>query len=105
MASEKAKTRAKAIEELRQQGVTFDARHRRFECRHCSTSLQTIKIADAKRHTHSVSHLRFQSDARRESQWQHKFDALSRQVKASHKKQDINNEKQDLILQALEQIG
>ena len=84
MASEKPKTRQDLIEELRQQGVIFDARHKRFECRHCCIRLQTIKTADAKRHTKTERHLRFQSDARRESQWQHKFDALSRQVKAGH---------------------
>ena len=67
MVSETMKQRQKVIEELRQQGVTFDPRHRRFECRHCSTSLQTTRLADAKRHTRSERHLRFQSDARRES--------------------------------------
>ena len=86
MASEKPKNRQDVLAELRQQGVTFDDKLKRFECKHCCTSLQTIKTADAKRHTKSERHLRFQSDARRESQWQHKFDALSRQVKAGQKK-------------------
>ena len=99
MASGTTKNRQKVIEELRQQGVNFDARHKRFECRHCSTSLQTTRIADAKRHTRSERHLRCQSDARRVSQWQHKFDALSRFVKIGHKKQDVIDQKLDLLRQ------
>ena len=91
MASEKAKTRQILLEELGQQGVTFNDRHKRFDCRHCHTSLQTIKTADAKRHTRSERHLRFQSDARKEKQWNRKFDALSRQFKAGHKQLDLNN--------------